>query len=193
MDKTNLHKFISQSIGITIEKAELVSSKYTYIEIQKNEYLFKEKELVENSYVLESGYVRSFTSDENGNDVTTSIFSPFCFVNDALSFFKQIPCSENFQALSDCKLWCMSYEEVQTNFHSIPEFREFGRMMLLTNYASLKQRMLGMIKDKAEVRYLKLMKQHPDIFQHVPLKMIASYLGITDTSLSRIRNDVAGK
>lgn len=84
----------------------------------------------------------------------------------------------------------MSYENVQTNFHTVPEFRELGRMMLIMNYSNLKIRMLGMIKDTAENRYLKLMKDHPDIFQNVPLKMIASYLGITDTSLSRIRKEI---
>jgi hypothetical protein len=87
----------------------------------------------------------------------------------------------------------MSYEDVQANFHGIPEFREFGRMMLITNYANLKSRMLGMIKDTAENRYLKLMTNQPEIFQNVPLKIIASYLGITDTSLSRIRKEIAIK
>ena len=82
---------------------------------------------------------------------------------------------------------------MQANFHGIPEFREFGRMMLITNYANLKERMLGMIKDTTETRYLKLMQTHPDIFQNVPLKIIASYLGITDSSLSRIREETTKK
>jgi hypothetical protein len=87
----------------------------------------------------------------------------------------------------------MSYEKVQQCFHNYPEFREFGRMMLVTNYSILHDRMLGMIKDTAENRYLKLMKHYPDIFQNVPLKIIASYLGITDTSLSRIRKELSSK
>lgn len=66
-------------------------------------------------------------------------------------------------------------------------------MMLVTNYSALHNRMLGMIKDTAETRYLTLMQKHPDIFKHVPLKIIASYLGITDTSLSRIRKEIALK
>jgi CRP-like cAMP-binding protein len=82
---------------------------------------------------------------------------------------------------------------VQSNFHNIPEFREFGRMMLVTNYSILNDRMIGMIKDTAETRYLNLLKQHVDIYQHVPLKIIASYLGITDSSLSRIRKELSKK
>ena len=87
----------------------------------------------------------------------------------------------------------MTYENVQNCFHSYPEFREFGRMMLVTNYSNLHERMLGMIKDTAEVRYLNLITKHPNLFQYIPLKIIASYLGITDTSLSRIRKEISLK
>ena len=87
----------------------------------------------------------------------------------------------------------MSFEKVQTCFHTYPEFREFGRMMLVTNYSNLHDRMLGLIKDTAENRYLKIVKLHPNLIQHVPLKIIASFLGITDTSLSRIRKEITKK
>ncbi len=66
-------------------------------------------------------------------------------------------------------------------------------MMLINNYSRLKDRMLGMIQHTAEQRYLKLIETHPEIFQHAPLKNIASYLGITDTSLSRIRKEISKK
>ena len=66
-------------------------------------------------------------------------------------------------------------------------------MMLVMNYSNLYERMLGMIKDTAETRYLKLMKKHTDIFQNVPLKIIASYLWVTDSSLSRIRKEISQK
>jgi CRP-like cAMP-binding protein len=175
------------------EKAKILADKYELVELQKNELVLTENKLSKNTYILERGFIRSFTLDNNGNEVTTNIFSPFCFVNDVLAFFKQQPSTESFQTLTPCTLWKMSYEDVQANFHNIPEFREFARMMLITSYSNLKERMLGMIKDTAENRYLKLMEQHPDIFQNVPLKIIASYLGITDTSLSRIRKEITHK
>jgi hypothetical protein len=75
----------------------------------------------------------------------------------------------------------------------MPEFREFGRLLLINNYSLLHDRMVGMIKDTAEQRYLKLLEKHADIFQNVPLKIIASYLGITDSSLSRIRKEIMHK
>ena len=84
----------------------------------------------------------------------------------------------------------MNFETEEKYFHKLPEFREFGRLLVLHHFDLLQERMFEMIKESAENRYLKLLTKHPDIFQNVPLKIIASYLGITDTSLSRIRKEI---
>lgn len=193
MNREILQKYITSILPMSTDKSAFLAEQFDPIEISKNELLLKENKTAKDTFVLEMGFVRSYTFDQNGEEVTTNIFSAPCFVNDFLSFFKQQPTSENYQCLTHCKLWTMSYEKVQNCFHTYPEFREFGRMMLVTNYSNLHERMLGMIKDTAENRYLKLMKNHPDIFQNVPLKIIASYLGITDTSLSRIRREITSK
>ncbi len=180
-------------IQMPADKAESLMDAFELHEVNKNEHLFIEEKVPTSAFILESGFVRSYTHNTDGNEVTTNIFTPFCLVSDFFAFFKQQPASEHIQALTPCKLWKMSYEQIQVSFHGTPEFREFGRMMLVQNYTRLKTRMLGMIKDTAEQRYLKLLEQQPDIFQHVPLKIIASFLGITDTSLSRIRKELSSK
>jgi CRP-like cAMP-binding protein len=193
MDREKLEKFFHSVLPMPLDKIKLLTEKYEFVEIDRNELLLKEKEVSKVSYFLESGFIRSYTFACSGDEVTTNIFSAPCFVNDFLSFFKQQPTNENFEAITDCKLWRISYENVQINFHNIPESREFGRLLLVNNYASLKDRMISMIKDTAETRYLKLLKNHSEILKNVPLKIIASYLGITDTSLSRIRKDLSKK
>ena len=193
MTKDNLENYIQSILPMSSEKAKLIAEKFELIEIKTNTIVLAENKTPKATYILENGFIRSFAIDTNGNEITTNIFSPFCFVNDFLSFFKQKPSNENFESLTNCVLWKMNYEDVQKNFHSIPEFREFGRMMLIMNYSNLKERMLGMIKNSAEQRYLNLMKQNPDILKNIPLKILASYLGITDTSLSRIRKEISLK
>lgn len=193
MSREILQKYITSVLPMPVEKATFFAEQFEPSDLPKNELLIKENKISKDTFILESGYVRSFTFNNNGEEVTTNIFSAPCFVNDFLSFFKQQPNSENYQCLTDCKLWKMSYDKVQICFHTYPEFREFGRMMLVTNYSNLHERMLGMIKDTAEIRYLTLMKKHPYIFQNVPLKIIASYLGITNSSLSRIRKEITIK
>jgi CRP-like cAMP-binding protein len=115
------------------------------------------------------------------------------FTSDLLSFFKRTPSKEYIQAITDCETWYTTYEDMQANFHSIPEYREFGRLNIMDHYSTLKQRMLSMLQETAEQRYSDLINSNPEILQNVPLKHIASYLGITDTSLSRIRKEFIKK
>ena len=74
---------------------------------------------------------------------------------------------------------------------NIEAFREVGRTALIRNYFELKNHSLSLIAETATDRYLALIREKPDIAQNVPLKQIATYLGIADTSLSRIRNKIA--
>jgi CRP-like cAMP-binding protein len=193
MNREILEKYITSLLPMPTDKAKLFAEQFELLELQKGDLILKENKTSKETYFLESGFIRSFTYNNNGEEVTTNIFSAPCFVNDFLSFFKQQPTKENIQTLTNCKLCKMSYDVVQTNFHTHPEFREFGRIMLVTNYSILHERMLGMIKDTAEIRYVKMLKRHSEIFQNVQLKIIASYLGITDTSLSRIRKEITQK
>jgi CRP-like cAMP-binding protein len=105
-------------------------------------------------------------------------------------FFKKQPTKEIYQTITDCSFWETSLENVQKNFHNIPEFREFSRLLFVINYSKLNDRVIEIASKKAETRYINLLKQQSHIFQNVPLKIIASYLGITDSSLSRIRKEI---
>jgi len=134
--------------------------------------------------------MRSFAHDTEGNDITTNFYSNNQVVFEVSSFFHRIPSKENIQALTDCEGWSISYQQLNNLFHSLHEFRDFGRYILVRLLTALKSRTLSMITETAEQRYETLLKNNPEIFAHAPLKHIASYLGITDTSLSRIRSQI---
>jgi CRP-like cAMP-binding protein len=89
--------------------------------------------------------------------------------------------------------WYITYEQLNMLFHSLPEFRDFGRSVLVKGFAALKTRVLSMITETAEERYAHLLETNPEVFQYAPLKNIASYLGVTDSSLSRIRKEFTKK
>ena len=187
MNKEKLIKYFQSVLPMSPDAALRLCEKFQYQEVEKGEYLLKENKICNETRLLETGFVRSFTLNTEGVEVTTAIYNAPCMINSLQSFFKRQPCRENLQTITDCKIWSMTYENVQTQFHSIPEFREWGRMMLINGNALLQDRMFGMIQLTAEQRYAQLMQTNPEIFQNVPLKMIASYLGVTDSSLSRIR------
>ncbi len=161
--------------------------------INKNEFLLKEDKVCNEYFFLEDGFMRAYAFDIDGNDVTTNFYSNNQVVFEVSSFFNRTMSRENIQALTDCNGWSITYEQLNMLFHTLQEFREFGRHILVKGFSSLKVRMLSMITDTAEERYESLLKSNPEIFQYGPLKNIASYLGITDTSLSRIRKEFSKK
>jgi len=191
MDKSILNHYFHSLFPIEEAIVNKITEKFEYFELAKSRNLIEDKSISTNTYFLEKGYMRAYIMSEEGEEVTTNIYSAPCFVNDFLSFFKQQPSKQNYQSLTSCELWATSLENVQSNFHNIPEFREFSRLLFVINYDKLQDRMIQMASQKAESRYLDLIKQTPEIFQHVPLKIIASYLGITDSSLSRIRKEIS--
>jgi len=176
---------------MSIEKANSIAAFFKRSEVKKNDLLIKEGKVSKKSYFLESGIVRCFIVDLKGNEVTTRFYSAPDFLNDYLSFFKQKPSEENYELMTDGIVLGINFEDVQYCFHNIPEFREWGRMMLTLNYVTLQEKMISFHKNTAEERYLKLSKDYPEIIKKVPLKIIASYLGITKFSLSRIRKEIA--
>lgn len=195
MAQTNpaLNQFIQATFPMPQQHSETIVNLFQEKELSKNDFLLAEGKICNEYCFLEQGFMRSYTYDPEGNDVTIAFNSNNQVVCELFSFFKRVPAKENIQALTDCKLYYITFEQLQTIFHAMPEFREFGRTILVNSYARLKQRMLSMIQETAEQRYATLIKTNPDIFQNAPLKYIASYLGITDTSLSRIRKEFAKK
>ena len=188
-----LIQYLQKVLPMSLEKAELIASTFHYKHVNKGTFLIEEGKVCDTSHFIAEGCARMYTYDMDNTDITTMIFSNAMFANDFYSFFKRIPASESLVAMSDCETFYLSFDELQHNFHTIPEFREFGRMMLINGSFALKQRMLAMIKQSGEQRYAQLMNTNPEVFQHIPLKNIATYLGVTDTSLSRIRRDFMKK
>lgn len=193
MEKDKLIHYFHASGLVSASKAEEISESFVEKVLIKNEFHLKEG-AVSNEYLfLEEGFMRSFAYDLNGIDITTGFYAKDQVVFEVSSFFNRTISKENIQALTDCRAWSITYQQLNTLFHTLPEFRDFGRSILVKGFASLKTRMLSMITETAEERYARLLQNNPEIFQNAPLKNIASYLGITDTSLSRIRKEFTKK
>jgi CRP-like cAMP-binding protein len=186
-ERAALIQFFQNSGLVSGPSAMEMAQVFQPFALAKDEVLLHEGQVSDTYLFLETGWIRAYALTPEGNEATTAIFSDRQVVLEPSSFFQRVPTHENFHALTECKAWAISYSELNNLFHSRPEFREFGRAVLVKALAALKSRMLSMITETAEERYAAMMKNNPEIFQHVPLKHIASYLGVTDTSLSRIR------
>ncbi len=161
------------------------------ISFSKGAQILETGTIADGYLVLESGLIRSYVIDFNGKDITTNFFTQGEIVIEVSSLFQRIAAKENIEALTDCVGWKIDFQDFQKLFHSLEGFREWGRAWMANSLFEFKQRSVAMIADSATERYHKLMESKPEVFQHSPLKHIASYLGVTDTSLSRIRKETA--
>lgn len=193
MAKEALIAFIQSNVPITGSALMNIVDHFEERIIKKNEFFLKEGKVSNDYFFLETGCMRAFTHDLDGNEVTTYFYSKPRYVFEVSSLFMRTVSTETIQALTDCTGYAISFQTLNQLFHSSPEFREFGRMMLVKAFAAFKQRTLELINKSAEERYENLMATDRDVFQYAQLKHIASYLGITDTSLSRIRREYAKK
>lgn len=161
------------------------------VTFNKGDFMLKKGQVANAYFCVEHGLIRSYVYDYDGNDITTGFIGKNEIAIDVVSLFHRIPTVEYFQALTDCECYVIDLEKFQPLYHSIKGFNEWGRAWMSESLFQLKQRTISMITDSASERYKTLQKQHPQILLQAPLKYIASYLGITDTSLSRIRKEVA--
>jgi len=195
MNKAILIEFIKNNIPnipIDQESLNIIADQFEEKTIQKDEYLLKEGN-ISGYYFLSSGLLRVFTFDTNDNEITTYFYSKDRVVFDAASFFLKLPSTENIQAMTDCKIYISNFEKLNQLFHSVGAFREFGRQMIVKEFVVYKQRTLAMINQSAEKRYLNLIETNKDVFQHAHLSHIASYLGISERTLNRIRQNFSKK
>lgn len=188
-DKSILTQFIKDTFPISDYAANLIADNFEHKIIPKNNLTLQEGKINSDYIFLEDGFMRSYVLDTDGNEVTTNIFKPRQMVFEVGSYFQRKPSNESIETITECRILIGKYDSFQKLFHSLPEFREFGRAILVKGFISFKERTIAMITEKAEQRYEKLLTESPEIFQQVPLKYIASYLGITDTSLSRLRKE----
>lgn len=192
-ERQNLINFIKQTMPMSDNTAQIIAGNFEPISFLKHDYLLKEGNICNEYLFLEKGFMRSYAFDTEGNEVTTDFYGSNSIVFEVASYIKRTSSQENIQALTECSGWTGNHTRLQALFQTTPEFRGFVRAVLVNSFIALKERTLSMINLTAEKRYESLLKSRQEIIQNASVKHIASYLGVTDTSLSRIRKEIAFK
>jgi len=140
------------------------------------------------------GVFRSYTIDEKaGEEKNVFLYSANGFVVSFKSFINQIPCDYFTQAMTDASIIYIRYTDLLSLYQKSHQCEKLGRLLAQEAFNVTMTRIEGFLLKSPEERYLDLIKQHPDIFNNVPLYHISSYLGIQGPSLSRIRKRLSGK
>lgn len=189
----NSLKYIYQHPLFSEDDFRKIFSLHKRKEFKKSDFFLTEKEISHSYLVLEKGLMRSFVLDTDNNDITIEFFSENDVVINPSSLFQRIPSRENIQAVKDCVAYEIYFDDFQELFHNIEGMREWGRMWFSFQLFQSRIQKIEMITETAKERYLKLLNEKPQIIKQAPFKQIATYLGITDTSLSRIRKEIVEK
>ncbi|MBA6156575.1 Crp/Fnr family transcriptional regulator [Tenacibaculum sp. S7007] len=175
---------------LSSEELELILSGYKKVSFKKGDFIIKQGVIVNSYYLVEKGFLRSFVIDVSGNEVTTNFYLEGSIVLEETSFFLRTPTKEYIQVVEDCELWTKDFDTFQKHFNQSEKYREWGRAHLAQNFFAFKEHSLTIITESATDRYKKMLANNPEIIKKSSLKHIASFLGITDTSLSRIRKEI---
>ena len=190
MHNDALVQFMISVVPITLNDAVEIASTFKPHKLKKGSFLLSENQINDDYFYLEKGLMRTFLFDREGNEITLDFFTENNIIFEVDSFFNRLRSEANIQAITDCVGCSTDYNTLNHLFHSKPAFRDFGRAILVKEFIDSKRRNYGMINQTAEQRYQKLVDTRPQIIQQSPLKYIASYLGITDSTLSRLRKNI---
>lgn len=175
---------------ISNQDLDAICKAHKKVFFKKGDYILMTGQIAQSYFCIEKGIVRTYAIDYNGNDITTGFIGESEIVVDVFSLFHQSPAKEYIVALSDCEMWQIDFDRFQELYHTSKGFNEWGRAWMAQSLFELKQRLISMVTESATERYKTLINERSEIFNQVPLKHIATYLGITDTSLSRIRKEL---
>lgn len=190
MISTLLFANFNQFAKITSDDFDLIEKKIVKRFVKKRRPLLMEGETSRYLYFVEKGALRSYTVDKEGNEHVIQLVVENHWVGDLYSFITQVPGNINIYAIEDSEVLSMSYADLEELYEQIPSLERHFRQLFQRAYVNLQQRYSSALSDHAENRYRLLIHEHPQIAARIPLLYIASYLGITPESLSRIRKQL---
>jgi len=188
-----LFQKVNEKIALTEEEKQVCKSFFTPKKLRKRQYILQEGDVCKYLTFVEKGMLRSYTIDEKGNEHIIQFAFEGWWVSDQFSFLTGEPAVYNIDALEDSELLLLSKQAEEQLLHKIPKFERYFRLLLQNNLITTQRRLISSYSQSAEERYQQLIAGCPTIPQRVPQHMMASFLGITPETLSRIRKNMTAR
>lgn len=182
-------KNISRFITLAPEEEQYFTSLLKLKKLRKKQYLLQEGDVARYDYFVNKGCLRTYTIDEKGQEHVVQFSIEDWWTGDMYSFLTQKPARYTIDALEDTELLCLERHALEELYIKIPKFERFFRLLLQNAFVSLQERIIANLSQPADERYCTFVNKYPLMEKRLPLKQIASYLGITPESLSRIRSN----
>lgn len=191
-----LKKYIEEKTSIAITEQEFEQLKLAFIpkRLRRRQYFLQEGDICKFSAFIAKGAMRQFSVDDKGMEHTINLGIENWWMSDRESFLMEIPSKYNIEATEDCDLLLMDKEaNAKLREKSIPAFTELFRILDQNHFIATEKRMHAAITLTAEEKYQDILNTRPEFLQRFPQHMIASYLGISPETLSRVRSQMASK
>jgi len=185
-----IKEYLEQLVKLSDKDWEIFSSKLKKIECKKRTTLLKKGAIENHLNFIEKGSIRLFIPKEE-NDITFG----FCFKGQFMSaydsFLTQLPSTYQTETLTETTLWRLTFKDLQDIYKRTEIGNLIGRITAENLFLMKSKRELSLLNDTAEKRYLNLFTERPQLIKEIPLKYLASYIGVTPQALSRIRKRIS--
>lgn len=166
----------------------LAAGKYRII--KKNDFFIKQGQICREVAIVESGFFRSFYQNSAEDEVTYCFTFSNNFISAYSSFITQENTVENIHALSDAKIFSLPRSKIMEWERTSVNWLRLSKILAEQEFIKMETRVFSLLKENAENKYLELLNKHPEYLKFIPLNQLASYLGITQRHLSRIRKEI---
>ncbi|WP_233131810.1 Crp/Fnr family transcriptional regulator [Robiginitalea sediminis] len=184
---TELRKYISGFVALTDQEMELVLTAFEYRQVPRRTQLLRAGEVCSFEAFILSGCAREYYVDDKGSEHTVEFALERWWISDIYSFENQVPSRVSIETLEDTELLVLSPETKASLLEEVPKMERMFRLMMQRHLNVVKNRLLRNMSDTAMDRYLLFLERYPDVIRRVPQYYIASYLGISQEFLSKLR------
>jgi len=183
----SLYDYISSKVRSSDEEFEQVKEAFTPKKLRKRQYLLQEGDVCRYAAFVVKGALRQYLVDEKGNEHITQFAIEDWWISDRESMASETPSNYNIDALEDCELLLLTRQNALDLEKNVPVYKELMDVVKERSAFAGQKRVVSALSYSAEEKYKEFINTYPKIVQRVPQHMIASFLGITPETLSRLR------
>jgi CRP-like cAMP-binding protein len=184
---------VSKHIQLTNEETSLFISVLKHRKIRKRQYLLQAGDINQYENFVMKGCLRAYTVDAQGQEHIAMFGLEGWWISDLYSFLTNTPATQHIDALEDSEVLSIEKSDLDRLYDQVPKFNRFFLKLLQNAFVAHQRRILASISQTAEEQYLDFISRYPSIEQRVPQSQIASYLGLSPETISRIRKNQVSK
>ncbi len=184
--KMILTDYIKSYFLVPQDALQEITSLFEETELKKGDFFVKEGHYCNKLSFIKQGTIRIY-SNSNQKEITQWIAGTGYFLTDLRSLVFGQPTRWNMQALNDCEFYTISKENYDQLVNVITDWSKLEKQFIANCFLTLEERIFEFLSASAEERYKKLFAQNPSLFNEIPLQYLASMLGMTPETMSRIR------